>query len=334
MDMEYRRLGKSGLKVSALSFGSWVSFSNQMAVDAAKDCMVAAYDAGVNFFDNAEAYAQGQSEIIMGEVLGKMRWPRDSYIVSSKVMFGSVADPLPTQHGLSRKHVVEACHQAMQRLGVDYLDLYFCHRPDPETPIEETVRAMNDLIQQGKVLYWGTSEWSAQQIMEAYAIARQYNLIPPTMEQPQYHMFHRQRFEVEYGRLYDRIGLGTTIWSPLASGLLTGKYNNDIPDDTRLSLPGYEWLRELFESEEWQRRLEKVRALTGMAEDMGTNMARLAIAWCLKNPNVSTVITGASRVEQVQDNLKALEVVSLLTDDVMAEIEKVLDNKPEPMEFQ
>jgi voltage-dependent potassium channel beta subunit len=229
---------------------------------------------------------------------------------------------------------VEACHQAMQRLGVDYLDLYFCHRPDPETPIEETVRAMNDLIQQGKVLYWGTSEWSAQQIMEAYAIARQYNLIPPTMEQPQYHMFHRQRFEVEYGRLYDRIGLGTTIWSPLASGLLTGKYNNDIPDDTRLSLPGYEWLRELFESEEWQRRLEKVRALTGMAEDMGTNMARLAIAWCLKNPNVSTVITGASRVEQVQDNLKALEVVSLLTDDVMAEIEKVLDNKPEPMEFQ
>jgi aryl-alcohol dehydrogenase-like predicted oxidoreductase len=193
---------------------------------------------------------------------------------------------------------------------------------------------MNDLIQQGKVLYWGTSEWSAQQIMEAYAIARQYNLIPPTMEQPQYHMFHRQRFEVEYGRLYDRIGLGTTIWSPLASGLLTGKYNNDIPDDTRLSLPGYEWLRELFESEEWQRRLEKVRALTGMAEDMGTNMARLAIAWCLKNPNVSTVITGASRVEQVQDNLKALEVVSLLTDDVMAEIEKVLDNKPEPMEFQ
>lgn len=334
MEMEYRRLGKSGLKVSALSFGSWVSFSNQMAVEAAQDCMVAAYDAGINFFDNAEVYAFGQSEIIMGEVLRRMNWPRDSYIVSSKVMFGSVEEPLPTQRGLNRKHIVEACHQAMQRLGVDYLDLYFCHRPDPETPIEETVRAMTELIQQGKVLYWGTSEWSAQQLMDAYGIARQYSLIPPTMEQPQYNMFHRWRFEVEYGRLYDTIGLGTTIWSPLASGLLTGKYNDRIPDDTRLSLPDYEWLREMFESEEWQERLEKVRTLTTMAEEMGTNMARLAIAWCLKNPNVSTVITGASRVEQVHDNLQALEVVDMLTDDVMADIEEVLGNKPEPMEFQ
>lgn len=334
MEMEYRRLGKSGLKVSALSFGSWVSFSNQMAVEAAQDCMVAAYDAGINFFDNAEVYAFGQSEIIMGEVLRRMNWPRDSYIVSSKVMFGSVEEPLPTQRGLNRKHIVEACHQAMQRLGVDYLDLYFCHRPDPETPIEETVRAMTELIQQGKVLYWGTSEWSAQQLMDAYGIARQYSLIPPTMEQPQYNMFHRWRFEVEYGRLYDTIGLGTTIWSPLASGLLTGKYNDRIPDDTRLSLPDYEWLREMFESEEWQERLEKVRTLTTMAEEMGTNMARLAIAWCLKNPNVSTVITGASRVEQVRDNLQALEVVDMLTDDVMADIEEVLGNKPEPMEFQ
>jgi voltage-dependent potassium channel beta subunit len=334
MEMEYLRLGKSGLKVSALSFGSWVSFSNQMAVEAAQDCMVAAYDAGINFFDNAEVYAFGQSEIIMGEVLRRMNWPRDSYIVSSKVMFGSVEEPLPTQRGLNRKHIVEACHQAMQRLGVDYLDLYFCHRPDPETPIEETVRAMTELIQQGKVLYWGTSEWSAQQLMDAYGIARQYTLIPPTMEQPQYNMFHRWRFEVEYGRLYDTIGLGTTIWSPLASGLLTGKYNDRIPDDTRLSLPDYEWLREMFESEEWQERLEKVRTLTTMAEEMGTNMARLAIAWCLKNPNVSTVITGASRVEQVHDNLQALEVVDMLTDDVMADIEEVLGNKPEPMEFQ
>ncbi|MFL7837550.1 MAG: potassium channel beta subunit family protein [Candidatus Promineifilaceae bacterium] len=332
--MEYRRLGKSGLKVSALSFGSWVSFSNQLAVDAAEACMVAAYDAGVNFFDNAEAYAHGQSELIMGEVLTKMNWPRDSYIVSSKVMFGAVEDPLPTQHGLSRKHVIDACHQALKRLQVDYLDLYFCHRPDPETPIEETVWTMNNLIQQGKILYWGTSEWSAQQLMEAYSVARQYNLIPPTMEQPQYNMFHRQRFEVEYGRLYDAIGLGTTIWSPLASGLLTGKYNEGTPDDTRLSLPGYEWMREMFASEEWQERLQKVRTLTGIAEKLGTNMARMALAWCLKNPNVSTVITGASRVEQVHDNLQALEVVDLLTDDVMAEIEEVLDNKPEPMAFQ
>ncbi|MFN2171060.1 MAG: potassium channel beta subunit family protein [Candidatus Promineifilaceae bacterium] len=332
--MEYRRLGKSGLKVSALSFGSWVSFSNQLAVDAAEACMVAAYDAGVNFFDNAEAYAHGQSELIMGEVLTKMNWPRDSYIVSSKVMFGAVEDPLPTQHGLSRKHVIDACHQALKRLQVDYLDLYFCHRPDPETPIEETVWTMNNLIQQGKILYWGTSEWSAQQLMEAYSVARQYNLIPPTMEQPQYNMFHRQRFEVEYGRLYDAIGLGTTIWSPLASGLLTGKYNEGTPDDTRLSLPGYEWMREMFASEEWQERLQKVRTLTGIAEKLGTNMARMALAWCLKNPNVSTVITGASRVEQVHDNIQALEVVDLLTDDVMAEIEEVLDNKPEPMAFQ
>lgn len=334
MEMEYRRLGKSGLQVSALSFGSWVSFSNQLAVDAAEDCMVAAYDAGVNFFDNAEVYAHGQSEIIMGKVLQKMGWPRDSYIVSSKVLWGAVENPKPTQQGLSRKHVVEACHQAMDRLKVEYLDLYFCHRPDPETPIEETVRAMSDLIRQGKVLYWGTSEWSAQQIMEAYSIARQYNLTPPTMEQPHYNMFHRQRFEVEYGRLYEAIGLGTTIWSPLASGLLTGKYNDGTPDDTRLSLPGYEWLREMFESKEWQERLQKVRTLTAIAEELGTNMARLAIAWCLKNPNVSTVITGASRVEQVHDNLQALEVADLLTDDLMAEIEGVLDNKPEPMEFQ
>jgi voltage-dependent potassium channel beta subunit len=334
MEMAYRRLGKSGLKVSALSFGSWVSFSNQMEVDAAEACMVAAYDAGVNFFDNAEVYAHGQSEIIMGQVLARTKWPRDSYIVSSKVMFGAVEDPLPTQQGLNRKHLFEACNQALERLQVDYLDLYFCHRPDPETPIEETVWAMTNLIQQGKVLYWGTSEWSAQQLMEAYSVARQYNLIPPTMEQPQYNMFHRQRFEVEYGRLYEAIGLGTTIWSPLASGLLTGKYNDRVPDDTRLTLPGYEWLRELFESNEWQERLQKVRSLTGIAEKLGTNMARLAIAWCLKNPNVSTVITGASRVEQVFDNIQALEVVDLLTDDVMADIEEVLDNKPEPMEFQ
>ncbi len=332
--MQYRRLGTSGLQVSVLSFGAWVTFGNQMGVDSALETMAAAYDAGVNFFDNAEVYAFGEAETIMGAALQKAGWPRDSYIVSSKVMFGAVRDPKPTQRGLSRKHVFEACHQALQRLQVDYLDLYFCHRPDPETPIEETVNAMTELIRQGKVLYWGTSEWSAQQLMEATSVARQYNLIPPTMEQPQYNMFHRERFEVEYGRLYQQIGLGTTIWSPLASGVLTGKYNDGVPDESRINLPGYEWLKEMFESERGQQRLAKVRELTTVADELGTTMARLAIAWCLKNPNVSTVITGASRVEQVVDNMQAIDVVDLLTDDVMETIEGILDNKPEPMAFQ
>ena len=332
--MEYRRLGKSGLKVSELSFGSWVTFGNQVDIDNAVEIMKVAYDGGVNFFDNAEIYAHGQSELVMGAALQKLNWSRDSYVVSSKVMFGSVNDPKPTQRGLSRKHIYEACHQAMARLQVDYLDLYFCHRPDPEVPVEEVVRSMTELIHQGKVFYWGTSEWSAQQLMEAHSVARQYNLIPPTMEQPQYNMFHRERFEVEYGRLYDKIGLGTTIWSPLASGILTGKYNDGIPDDSRMKLPGYEWLRNMFESEEGQVRLEKVRTLTGIANEMGTTMARLAIAWTLKNPNVSTVILGASRVSQLEDNLQALEVVPQLSDDVMEKIEEVLANKPAPMAFQ
>lgn len=332
--MEYRRLGKSGLKVSALSFGAWVTFGNQMDVDAALETMAAAYDAGVNFFDNAEVYAAGKAETIMGLALKKAGWARDSYIVSSKVMFGAVNNPLPTQRGLNRKHVYEACHQALKRLQVDYLDLYFCHRPDPETPIEETVRAMSELIQQGKVLYWGTSEWSAQQIMEAYSIARQYNLIPPTMEQPQYNMFHRQRFEVEYGRLYEKIGLGTTIWSPLASGLLTGKYNDGLPDDSRIHLPGYEWLRDMFTSEEGQQRIAKVRELSTIAAELNTTMACMALAWTLKNPNVSTVITGASRVEQVVENMQSLAVVEQLTADIMEKIETVLDNKPEALDFQ
>ena len=327
--MEYRRLGKSGLKVSALSFGSWVTFSNQLDTDLAEKCMVTAYEAGVNFFDNAEAYAAGKSEIIMGKVLKKVGWPRDTYMVSSKVFWGGGSDPWPTQRGLSRKHVVEACHQAMERLQVDYLDLYFCHRPDPETPIEETVWAMNDLIQQGKVLYWGTSEWSAQEIMEAYSVARQYNLIPPTMEQPQYHMLHRDRFEDEYARLYSEIGLGTTIWSPLASGLLTGKYNDGIPKDSRVNLEGYEWLKNALLGEGAEERLAKVRELGRVADGLGVSMARLALAWCLKNPNVSTVITGASRVSQVEENMKAMDVVAQLTDEVMETIEGILDNKPE-----
>lgn len=329
--MEFRRLGKSGLKVSVLSFGAWVTFGQQYGVDEALEIMSAAYDRGCNFFDNAEAYAKGQAETIMGEALTKSGWRRDSYIVSSKVFGGAVQEPSPIQRGLSRKHIYEAAYQAIERLQCDYLDLYFCHRPDPEVPIEETVRAMTELIQRGDVLYWGTSEWSATELMEAYAVARQYDLIPPTMEQPQYNMFHRYRVENEYARLYhpDTIGLGTTIWSPLASGLLTGKYNNGIPDDSRVNLPGYEWLKAMFESETAQERLKKVPALAKIAEEIGTTMPKLALAWCIKNPNVSTVITGASRKSQVEENFEALNVVPLLTDDVMAAIEGILNNREE-----
>lgn len=327
--MEYRRLGKWGVKVSALSFGSWVTFATQIDTDEAYRCMKTAYDHGVNFFDNAEAYAHGRSEIIMGEALKKAGWSRDSYLVSSKVFFGSNPERRPNQTGLSRKHITEACHQALGRLGVEYLDLYFCHRPDPETPIEETVYAMDTLIRQGKVLYWGTSEWSAGEIMEAYAAARQYNLAPPAMEQPQYNMLVRERFEKEYARLYESIGLGTTIWSPLASGILTGKYNEGIPEGSRLSLKEYGWLRERLMNDEGMKNLEKVRKLKPVADALGTSLHRLAVAWCLKNPNVSTVIIGASRAEQVEDNLAALDVVPLLTEDVMDRIEAVLQNKPE-----
>ncbi|MFW6215606.1 MAG: potassium channel beta subunit family protein [Alkalispirochaetaceae bacterium] len=326
--MNYRRLGRSGLKVSELSFGAWVTFQNQMQVDEAKKCMIAAYEAGVNFFDNAEAYARGKAEIIMGEVLRDTRWRRDSYVVSSKVFFGGVDNPGPNQKGLSRKHIVEACDQALERMGVDYLDLYYCHRPDPEVPVEETVRGMSDLISQGKVLYWGTSEWSATEIMEAYGVARQYNLVPPTMEQPQYNMFHRQKVEVEFAPLYERIGLGTTTWSPLASGLLTGKYNDGIPEGSRLSLEGYEFLKQLIEGNDGKSRIEKVKKLTTLAEELGATTAQLAIAWLLKNRNVSTVITGASRVSQVEQNLKATDLVEKLDDSVMERIEEILQNKP------
>ena len=327
--MEFRRLGKSGLKVSALSFGAWVTFGTQYGVDEALANMSAAYERGCNFFDNAEVYATGQAETIMGEALSKSGWRRDSYIVSSKVFWSALEDPSPIQKGLSRKHVYEACYQAIERLQCDYLDLYFCHRPDRETPIEETVRAMTELIQRGDVLYWGTSEWSATELMEAYAVARQYDLIPPTMEQPQYNMFHRYRVENEYARLYhpDTLGLGTTIWSPLASGFLTGKYNDGIPQDSRVNLPGYEWLKEQLTSEEGQQKLVKVKELAKIAADLNTTMPKLAIAWCLKNPNVSTVITGASRVSQVEENFDALDLVPQLTDDVMERIEGVLDNR-------
>jgi voltage-dependent potassium channel beta subunit len=332
--MEYRRLGKSGIQVSALSFGAWVTFGNQVDVDLATEMMKTAYDAGVNFFDNAEIYGRGVAEEVMGRALKRLGWRRDSYLVSSKVIWGIIKGGGPTQRGLHRKHVVEACDQAIERLGVEYLDLYFCHRPDPNVPMEEVVRSMTELIHRGKIFYWGTSEWSAQQLMEAYGIARQYNLIPPTMEQPQYNMFHRYRFEVEYARLYEGIGLGTTIWSPLASGVLTGKYRHGIPEDSRMTLPGYEWLKKYHESEEGQEQVRKAVELNSVADELGVSMAHLGLAWCLKNPNVSTVLTGASRLEQVEENMKALDVVPQLTEDVMESIEQVLDNKPEPLEFQ
>ncbi|HRK26292.1 MAG TPA: aldo/keto reductase [Chitinophagales bacterium] len=325
--MEYRRLGSSGLQVSALSFGSWVTFGAQIDDTSSEELMVAAYEAGINFFDNAEVYAHGKSEIVMGNVLKKTGWDRTSYVVSSKVFFGD-GRRKPNQTGLSRKHVFEACHDALRRLQVDYLDLYFCHRPDKNTPIAETVWAMNHLIQQGKVLYWGTSEWSAQQITEAHLVAERYNLIGPVMEQPQYNMLHRERFEKEYKPLYKNFGLGTTIWSPLASGVLTGKYNNGLPNDgSRLSRENLAWLRENNLTPE---RLDKVRKLTAFAKDeLGISMATLALAWCLRNPNVSTVILGATKRSQLDENLQSLQAVLLLTDEVMQKIEAILDNKPE-----
>ncbi len=329
--MEYRRLGKSGLKVSELSFGSWVTFGSQVDIDLAVDCMAAAYDAGVNFFDNAEVYNKGKSEVVMGAALKKLNWERDSYIISSKVMWGSKENPKPTQMGLSRKHLIEACDQAIERMGCEYLDLYFCHRPDPEVPMEEIVRGMTELILRGKVFYWGTSEWSGEDIQKAYDVAREFNLIPPTMDQPQYHIFHRARVEQEYAPLYnpDTVGLGTTIWSPLASGLLTGKYNDGVPADSRVNLPGYEWLKEMILGEGGKARLEAVRQLSKLAADLGTTMPRMAIAWCLKNPHVSTVITGASKVEQVTENMEAIKVVPLLTDEVMKKIDSITNGLTE-----
>ncbi len=319
--MEYRRLGKSGLQVSALSFGSWVTFAQQISNKTAAECMRIAYEGGINFFDNAEAYADGKSEVVMGDILRKFGWPRDTFLVSSKVFWGG---DLPNQEGLSRKHVFEACHAALKRLRVDYLDLYFCHRPDPNTPIEETVRVMHDLIAQGKVLYWGTSEWSAQEIMEAYGIARQYHLTPPTMEQPQYNLFHRARVEQEYARLYTQIGLGTTTWSPLASGLLTGKYLSGDPGNTRISLENYEWLRKTLTEQEAEEKKRKLEGLARIADDLGISMANLALVWCLKNPNVSTVITGASKPEQVSQNLAALEHVGKLSPEVLVRIDEIV----------
>jgi len=323
--MDYRRLGKSGLKVSELSLGSWVTFGKQVDENEAMALMALAYDEGVNFFDNAEGYEAGESEALMGAALERLGWSRDSYSVSSKVFWGGEK---PTQKGLSRKHVTEACHAALKRLRVDYLDLYFCHRPDIDTPIEETVWAMHNLVTQGKVLYWGTSEWTAQQLTEAWAVAKDLKITPPVMEQPQYNLFVRQKVEGDYLPLYDLMGLGTTIWSPLASGVLTGKYNDGIPADSRMNLPGYEWLKRQWEGEEGQARLGKIKSLAALAGEIGLPIHHLALLWCLANPHVSTVILGASKKAQLEDNLSALQSKDKLTPDVLARIEEIMGNKP------
>ena len=325
--MEYRFLGRSGLKVSALSFGTWVTFGDQIGAEPAAACLKAAYEAGVNFFDTAEVYAGGAAEVMLGDLVKKFGWKRSDLVVSTKIFWGGNG---PNDSGLSRKHVIEGTEASLKRLQMDYVDLLFCHRPDEHTPVEETVRAMTHLIDQGKALYWGTSEWSAEDIRDAVRIARTEHLVPPTMEQPQYNMFVRDRVEREYLRLYEEFGLGTTVWSPLASGFLAGKYLKGIPAGTRLSMKNYKWLRQRFEGPAAAEKLAAVRKLGRLAADLKTSLPQLALAWCLKNPYVSTVITGASRPEQVQENMKALDTVQLLTDEVMGKIEKVLNNKPRP----
>ncbi len=316
--MEYRRLGKSGLKISALSYGSWLTFGNAAQTKEATQCLALAYEKGVNFFDNAETYASGESERVMGESIKKLGWSRDTYCVSSKVFWGG---KLPTQLGLSRKHIFDACHAALKRLQVDYLDLYFCHRPDPETPIEETANAMNDLIRQGKVLYWGTSEWSKDQIESAYEFCESHYLIPPTMEQPEYNLFRRDKVEKEFASLFERYGMGTTIWSPLASGILSGKYTTGIPQESRANLPMY---GNRITSPEGKEKIRKAALIAEIAKQIEVTPAQLSIAWCLKNPHVSSVILGASRSSQLEENLKAMEVLPKLTSSVMNEIAKVI----------
>tara|TARA_A100001037_G_scaffold306333_1_gene350781 strand:- start:417 stop:1388 length:972 start_codon:yes stop_codon:yes gene_type:complete len=323
--MKYRRLGKTGLKVSELSYGSWVTFSFQLGVDAATEMMKLAYDNGVNFFDNAEVYASGESEIIMGEAIKKLGWERDTFIVSSKVFWGGEK---PTQRGLSHKHILDACHAAMKRLQVDYLDLYFCHRPDPETPIEETVRAMHTLVLQGKICYWGTSEWSAEEIKEAYRIAKELGLTPPSMEQPEYNMFARKKMESEYSELFENEQLGTTIWSPLASGFLTGKYMDGMPDDSRANLDEHQFIKNMFESKDYIQHYEKVKQLSKLAGEIGIPLVNLALCWCLKNKHVSTVILGASKTDQLKQNLESVNHTDILDTTIMDRIETILKNKP------
>jgi voltage-dependent potassium channel beta subunit len=319
--MQYRRLGSSGLQLSELSFGAWVTFAGQVGRGAARELIAAAWDAGINFFDNAETYANGEAERVMGDAIADLRLPRDGFCVSSKVFFGAVDKPRPTQRGLSRKHVHDACHAALKRLRVDYLDLYFCHRPDPDAPIAETVFAMDALVRQGKVLYWGTSEWPADAILDAHAIARAHGLQPPTMEQPQYNLLHRERVEREYAPLYRQHGMGTTTWSPLASGLLTGKYAAGIPADSRLAQEGYTWLQRNLQGDDGARRVERARRFAAIAKELGVDPAPLAIAWCLRNQDVSTVILGASRVEQLQQTLLAPQLVSRFDADIWRQIE-------------
>jgi len=324
--MEYRRLGKSGLQVSVLSFGSWVSFSKQINDKVADELMGIAFDNGINFFDNAEIYSLGESEKMMGRVIKKKKWDRSSFLVSSKVFWGwRGKENKPNQIGLSRKHVIEACNEALVRLQVDYLDIYLCHRPDKQVPISETVFAMNTLIQQGKILYWGTSEWSGVEIMEAHRVAAEFKLIGPITEQPQYNMFEREKIEKEYLDVYRTVGLGTTIWSPLASGLLSGKYNDGIPKVSRFALEGFDWLKDRWMLDD---NLKKVKKISELATKLGVSTASLSIAWCIKNPNVSTAILGATKKQQLIENLKSLEVVPMLTPEIMEKIDGIMKNKP------
>lgn len=329
--MEYRYMGKTGLQLSILSFGSWVSFHKQIDDSVADELMGIAYDNGINFFDNAEVYALGESEKMMGRVLKKKNWDRTSYTVSSKAFWGwRGKENKPNQLGLSRKHLIEACHEALQRLQLDYLDLYFCHRPDKKVPVEEVVWTMHNLIQQGKILYWGTSEWSGVEIMEAHRVAQQYGLIGPSVEQPQYNLLERNKMENEFLQLFKTVGMGTTIWSPLASGLLSGKYNNGIPEGSRLAIEGFDWLKD-----RWMKDniLEKIKQLNSLSNELGISVAQLSIAWCIKNPDVTTAILGASKKEQLLENLKALEARDKITAEVIKKIEDIVQTKPVLPEF-
>jgi voltage-dependent potassium channel beta subunit len=329
--MQYRKMGNTGLQLSVLSFGSWVTFAKQFQEKTAEELMSIAYENGVNFFDNAEVYALGESERLMGKVLKKKKWDRTSYTVSSKVYFGHRGvKNVPNQTGLSRKHITEACHEALIRLQVEYLDLYLCHRPDKQTPMEEIVRSMNTLIEQGKIFYWGTSEWGAAEIMEAHMVAKDLRLIGPAVEQPQYNLFTRQKMEVDYYTIFKNIGMGTTIWSPLASGILTGKYNDGIPKNSRFDVPGFEWLRDRELSD---ARIKNVIKLEKIAKQLDTTLATLSIAWCIKNPNVTTAILGATSKKQLLENLKALDVVANLNEELMTKIDSVMATKPEMPAF-
>jgi voltage-dependent potassium channel beta subunit len=326
--MKYRHLGKTGIQVSELSFGSWVTFHNQADVKAAVTMMAAAYDAGVNFFDNAEVYAGGKSEEVMGAALKKLKWRRSSYLISTKFFWG-INDGVNEKNTLSRKRVIEGINASLKRFQLDYVDLIYCHRPDPTTPIEETVWAMHNIVEWGKALYWGTSEWAASEIVEAIQIAKRHHLHKPVVEQPQYNMFERGRLEGDYVRFYKEYGYGTTIWSPLASGLLSGKYNKGIPKGSRGALKGYEWLKNHLTDE---KKLARVAALEPIAKKLDCTLSQLALAWCLKNPFVNTVITGASRVEQVHENMKAADVVNKITPEIMEKIDMIFEVKKEKNE--